>query len=165
MFQALFSDISSGLNIALWGAGLAALLSGIGSAYGVHIGGKAAAGVLSEQPELFGKLVILQALPGTQGIYGFITAVLVLVKTGFLGGNPLDISVQQGWQFFIACLPIAIGGLVSAIYQGKAAAAAIHMTAKQPESSARGITLTAIVETYAILALLASVLLWLGVQI
>lgn len=158
-----FSSMTSGLNIALWGAGLAALLAGIGSAYGVHVAGKASAGVLAEQPELFGKLVVLQALPGTQGIYGLIMAVMVLVKIQYLGGEPMALTVQQGWQYFAACMPIAFGGLISAIYQGKAAAASIHMTAKQPDSSARGITITAIVETYAILALLASILIWVGI--
>ncbi|MEG2083827.1 MAG: permease, partial [Oscillospiraceae bacterium] len=60
---------------------------------------------------------------------------------------------------FAACMPIALGGLFSAIYQGNTAVAAIHMTAKQPEASAKGITMTALVETYAILALLTSILL------
>ena len=61
-----------GLILAIIGAALAAILPGIGSAYGVQIGGQAAAGVTSEKPELFGKLLVLQALPGTQGIYGFL---------------------------------------------------------------------------------------------
>ena len=122
-------------------------------------GGQAAAGVVSEKPELFGKLLVLQALPGTQGIYGFLTAVLIMVRTGLLSGNPVALSAYQGWAFFAAAMPMAIVGLLSAISQGKAAVAAIHMTAKQPDSSAKGITMTALVETYAILALLVSVLL------
>ena len=163
MFQGLFTSINSAINIALFGAAMSALFAGIGSAYGVHIAGRAAAGVLSEQPDMFGKLVVLQALPGTQGIYGFIMAVLVLVRTGVIGGEVANISIQQGWQLFAACMPIAFGGLLSGIYQGKTAASAIHMAAKQPDSSATGITITAIVETYAILALLASILIYLGV--
>lgn len=148
-----------GLVIAIIGAFFAAVLPGIGSAYGVQIGGQAAAGVVSEKPELFGKLLVLQALPGTQGIYGFLTAVLIMVRTGLLSGNPVALNAYQGWAFFAAALPMAIVGLLSAISQGKAAVAAIHMTAKQPDSSAKGITMTALVETYAILALLVSVLL------
>lgn len=148
-----------GLVIAIIGAFFAAALPGIGSAYGVQIGGQAAAGVVSEKPELFGKLLVLQALPGTQGIYGFLTAVLIMVRTGLLSGNPVALSTYQGWAFFAAAMPMAIVGLLSAISQGKAAVAAIHMTAKQPDSSAKGITMTALVETYAILALLVSVLL------
>ena len=146
--------MTTGLVIAIIGAFFAAVLPGIGSAYGVQIGGQAA-----EKPELFGKLLVLQALPGTQGIYGFLTAVLIMVRTGLLSGNPVALSAYQGWAFFVAALPMAIVGLLSAISQGKAAVAAIHMTAKQPDSSAKGITMTALVETYAILALLVSVLL------
>lgn len=148
-----------GLVLAIAGAVLAAALPGIGSAYGVQIGGQAAAGVVSEKPDLFGKLLVLQALPGTQGIYGFLIAVLVMVRVGLLGGGAAELTTQQGWAFFAACMPMAIVGLLSAISQGKAAVAAIHMTAKQPDSSAKGITMTALVETYAILALLVSVLL------
>lgn len=148
-----------GLVLAIAGAILAAALPGIGSAYGVQIGGQAAAGVVSEKPELFGKLLVLQALPGTQGIYGFLIAILTMVKVGLMGGSLASLSTETGWALFFACMPMAIVGLLSAISQGKAAVAAIHMTAKQPDSSAKGITMTALVETYAILALLVSVLL------
>lgn len=155
-----------GLVIAIIGAFFAAALPGIGSAYGVQIGGQAAAGVVSEKPELFGKLLVLQALPGTQGIYGFLTAVLIMVRTGLLSGSPVALTAAQGWAFFGAALPMALVGLLSAVSQGKAAVAAIHMTAKQPDSSAKGITMTALVETYAILALLVSVLLvFVGISI
>ncbi|MEG1985417.1 MAG: V-type ATP synthase subunit K, partial [Oscillospiraceae bacterium] len=121
----------TGLVIAICGAALAAILSGIGSAYGVRIGGQAAAGVVSENPDLFGKLLVIQALPGTQGIYGFLVAVLVMIKLGMLGGTIPDLSVAKGLEFFFACMPVGIVGLFSAIYQGKTAVAAIHMTAKQ----------------------------------
>ena len=154
-----------GLLLAICGAALAATLAGIGSAYGVKIGAEAAAGVVSEKPELFGKLLVLQALPGTQGIYGFLTAVLILVRTGLLGGAGAQLTNDQGMALLLAAMPIAIVGLISAIYQGKAAVAASHMTAKQPDSSAKGITMTALVETYAILALLVSILLLFGIQI
>jgi len=157
------NEPKTGLVIAIIGAALAVLLSGIGSAIGVQMGGKAAAGVLSEKPELFGKLVVLQALPGTQGIYGFIVAILIFINLGFLSGNPnTDLTVIEGWQYFGACMPVAIVGLVSAIFQARTGVSAIHMTAKQPESSTRGITMVALVETYAILALLASILMVLG---
>ena len=91
---------------------------------------------------------------------------LIMVRTGLLGGGAVELTMQQGWSFFFAALPMAIVGLLSAMSQGKAAVAAIHMTAKQPEASAKGITMTALVETYAILALLVSVLLiFVGIQI
>jgi len=151
------------MTLAIIGAALAAVLSGIGSAYGVLIGGRAAAGVVSEKPDLFGRLLVLQALPGTQGIYGFIVAIMVLVQVGILGGTPVALTEAQGWLFFAACMPIAIVGLLSAIFQAKMSVAAIHMTAKQPDASGKGMTMTVLVETYAILALLASILMVLGV--
>ncbi len=157
--------MTTGLVYALIGAGLAAGLAGIGSAIGVALGGKAAAGVISEKPELFGRVLILQALPGTQGIYGFLVAILIMAKIGMIGGSPLPLTDAQGLGLFAASLPIALGGLVSAIYQGKMAAAAITMTAKKPTMSARGMTMTAIVETYAILALLVSVLMYVAVAV
>ena len=152
----------TGLGYALLGAGLATGLAGAGSAIGVAIAARAGNGVISEKPELFGKALILQALPGTQGIYGFLMAVLILVSAGVLGGGA-SIDVARGMALMWSALPIAIGGLVSGIFQGKAAASAIHMVAKQPDMVARGMTMTAIVETYAILALLVSILMWVSV--
>lgn len=152
-----------GTLIALIGAASAAIFAGLGSAIGVQMGGKAAAGVVAEKPELFGKVLVLQALPGTQGIYGFITAVLVLVQIGAFGGTIQTLTMETGWAYFGACMPIAIVGFVSAIYQAKTAVSAIHMTAKQPDASGKGVTMTALVETYAILALLASILIIVGI--
>lgn len=157
--------MTTGLVFALIGAGLAAALAGIGSAIGVALGGKAAAGVISEKPELFGRVLILQALPGTQGIYGFLVAILIMAKVGMIGGSPIALTSAQGLGLLAAALPIALGGLASGIYQGKMAAAAIAMTAKKPTMSARGMTMTAIVETYAILALLVSVLMYVAVAV
>ena len=153
------------MTLAIIGAALAAVLSGIGSAYGVLIGGRAAAGVVSEKPDLFGRLLVLQALPGTQGIYGFIVAIMVLVQVGILGGTPVALTEAQGWLFFAACMPIAIVGLLSAILQAKMSVAAIHMTAKQPDASGKGMTMTVLVETYAILALLVSILMVIGIPV
>lgn len=155
--------MSIAIVYAVVGAALAAGLAGIGSAIGVAVGGKAAAGVISEKPELFGRVLILQALPGTQGIYGFLIAILILVRAGLIGGTPAALSEAEGLMLLAASIPIAIVGLVSAIYQGKMAASAIAMTAKKPTMSARGMTMTAIVETYAILALLVSVLMYIAV--
>ena len=151
--------MTDGLVIAIVGAALAAILPGIGSAIGVQMGGRAATGVLSEKPELFGRLLILQALPGTQGIYGFLTAVILANRLGLLAGNAPELTTDQGLLFFSACLPIIIVGFLSAIFQAKTAVSAIHMTAKQPKSSVSGMVMTAVVETYAILALLAGLLL------
>ncbi len=157
--------MSTGTIIAIIGAAFAAILAGIGSAYGVRLTGQAAAGVVSEKPDIFGKLLVIEALPGTQGIYGFLVAVIVMVRIGVLGGGALQLTVDQGWSFFGACLPIAIVGFLSAIYQAQTAVAAILMTAKDPGTSAKGITMAALVETYAILALLVSILLVFGIQV
>jgi V/A-type H+-transporting ATPase subunit K len=157
--------MSYGLILAVAGAAVAAVLSGFGSAYGVRLGGQAAAGVVSENPELFGKLLVIQALPSTQGLYGFIIAIIVMIKVGMFG-EPLAVSTEAGWQIFAACMPVAIVGLVSAINQGQTAVSAIHMVAKQPDSSGRGITMTALVETFAILAFLVSILfILIGIQL
>ena len=157
-------SIFDGNALALMGAAIAAL-AGIGSAMGVGIAGQAAAGVLAEDPKKFGKTLILQALPGTQGIYGLIIAFLILNKIGMLGGNMLDLSQAQGLYFLAAGIPIGLVGIWSGIAQGKAAAAALQLVAKRPEQMVKGIIYTAMVETYAIFALLVSVLIWLNIQL
>lgn len=150
--------MTTGTIIALFGAALATILPGIGSILGVQMCGKAAAGVTSEKPELFGKLLVLQILPGTQGLYGFLTTFLFMITSGFLGGIP-QYTTAQGWLCFAAFLPIIINGLISAFYQAKVATAAIYMTAKQSDASGKGITMAVLVETYAILSLIVSILL------
>ena len=157
--------ITSGMVLAILGAALSAGLAGTGSSLGVGIAGQAAAGVTTEDPSKFGKLLVLQALPGTQGIYGFIGAFFVLNMTGMLGADPVSLTVDQGWQICNACLPIAIAGLFSGIYQGKVSASGCGAIAKRPETMGKAIILAAMVETYAILGLLATILLLLGIQL
>lgn len=151
-----------GTGLALLGAALAVGLSGTGSAIGVGMAGQAAAGVVSEEPDKFMKCLILQLLPATQGIYGFIVGFLALIKLNAFGGFVMDsgafISVSGGLGIMFACLPMAIGGLFSAIHQGKVAVAGIALVAKRPEESTKGVLMTAMVETYALLALLISIL-------
>lgn len=151
------NGLANGRVLAILGAALAALLAGIGSAKGTSMVGQAAAGVVTEDPDKFGKLLVLQLLPGTQGLYGFIIAFLILSKAGIMGGGA-DITVSQGFMLLMASLPVAIAGLVSAIEQGKAAAAGVGIIAKKPEELGKGITFSAIVEMYALLGLLASFL-------
>lgn len=144
---------------ALLGAAVAALLAGIGSAVGIGIAGQAAAGVVSEDPNKFGQVLVLQALPGTQGIYGLLIAFIILLKVGLLGGGLVEMTLAQGAYIFAAALPIAIVGLFSAISQGKAAAAGIMLVGKKPSELAKGMIFAAMVETYAVLALLVSFLM------
>jgi V/A-type H+-transporting ATPase subunit K len=148
-----------GISLAVLGAAFAALFAGIGSAKGVGLVGEAAAGVVSVDPGKFSKALILQLLPGTQGLYGLLTSILLLSRIGVIGGTPAELTTAQGLMFFAACLPIAIVGLFSGIAQGRAAAAGMGIVAKKPEHSGKGIIMAAMVETYAILALLVSILL------
>lgn len=150
---------SYGLALVITGAVFAALFAGIGSAKGVGLVGEAAAGVVSNDPSKFSKVLILQLLPGTQGLYGLLVAVLLLSKVGILGGNIQYIDIYKGLMYFGACLPIAFGGLFSGIAQGRAAASGVGIVAKKPEQSGKAIIMAAMVETYAILALLISILI------
>ena len=119
--------------------------------------GEAAAGIVTEDPGKFGKVLLLQLLPGTQGIYGLLVAVLTLLQIGILGGNS-NVSFAQGLMYFVACLPMGIVGLWSAIRQARAAVAGIGIIAKKPDQLGKAMIFPAMVETYAILALLVSVL-------
>ena len=141
------NQVFSGTNLALLGAALAAGLAGIESA----------SGLLSEDPTKFGAALVLQALPGTQGIYGLITAFIILLKSGIIGGGPA-LTQLQGAFFLMTSLPIALVGLRSAISQGRVAAAGINLIAKRPNELVKAIVSAALVETYAIFALLVSLL-------
>ena len=155
----------SGNFLAVLGAALAVGLGGIGSAKGVGIAGEAAAGLIAEDPDKFGQTLILQALPGTQGIYGLLIAFIILLKVGLLGGDGMvDITVSQGAYIFAASLPIGLVGIFSAIAQGKAAAAGIMLVGKKPSELAKGMIFAAMVETYAVLALLISFLMINSIQ-
>ena len=157
-------DINWGVVLAAAGAAIAAIMAGIGSALGVGRAGEASAGVVSENPDLSGSCLLLQLLPGTQGIYGLLIAFVIATKAGLLGGGA-DVSFTQGFNLFVAALPIAFVGLLSAVSQGKVAAAGIHMISKRPSESGKAMLMAVMVETYAVLALLISFLLVNGVQI
>lgn len=150
---------SIGITLAITGAVLAALFAGIGSARAVGLVGEAAAGVVSVDPSKFSKVLILQLLPGTQGLYGLLIAILLLSRIGVLGGGAVELTTAQGLMFLAASLPMAIVGYFSAMAQGRAAVAGVGITAKKPEHNGKGIIMAAMVETYAILALLVSILL------
>ena len=154
-----------GLMLALFGAALAGGMAGIGSAIGIGTAGESAAGVMSEDPDKFANCLILQALPGTQGFYGLIVVFMVLAKLQMFG-TPLKPTWIEGLQVFAACLPVALVCWYSAIWQGKTSAAAIQMIAKKPEAMGKALVLPAMVETYAVLSLLTSILLLtFGVQL
>ena len=151
-----------GLVFALAGAALAAATSGVGSAKGVGMAGQAAAGVCTDNPDMFSKVLILQLLPGTQGIYGLLIAFICLSQIGIMGGSA-DMSLVKGLLYLAACLPVIIVEPVSAVNQGKASVASIAMVGKKPETFGKSMIFPAMVETYAILALLISILAIFGV--
>ena len=152
-----------GPGLAFLGASLAVGLCCVGSARGTGIAGEAATGLLSEAPEHFSKCLILQVIPGTQGLYGLVVWFFALIQMGMLDGSAAGMSVAEGLQYFAACMPMALGGLLSAIAQGRVAAGSINILAKKPDDWSKGLILCGIVEFYAILSLLASMLmlLWL----
>lgn len=156
--QAFFNAFA-GIGMAFMGAALAVGLCCIGSAKGTGMVGEAATGVLSQAPEHFSKCLILQVLPGTQGLYGLVVWFFALFTMGTFSGGIQPLTITQGATIFAACLPIALGGWLSAIFQGRVAAASVNVVAKKPDDWAKGIILCGIVEFYAILSLLASVLL------
>ena len=149
----------AGLAFGLLGAGLAACLAGAGSGIGTGYAGQAGAGLVTEDPSKFGKVMILQVIPGTQGLYGLVVFFVASMRMGILGGTLPDLTIAQGLQYFAACLPIGIGGLVTAKYQGKVAAASVNLLAKNPDHWSKGMILCITVEFYAILSLLASMMM------
>ena len=161
-----FGGLSDGIGLAFLGAAAAVALAGTGSALGVGMAAEAAAGVTAEDPDKFGRLLLLQALPGTQGFYGLITAFLVMNRLGLFVGDVPDLSVAVGLQFFLACLPTAISGFLSAYFQGRVAVASINLIAKRPEQAGKALIMTGLVETYAVIGLLISILLiFFGIRI
>ncbi len=159
-------EMAFGLTLALLGVALATFMAGIGSAVGIGIAGRSATGVLSEKPELSGKMFLLVVLPGTQGFYGFVIAFLAMVKMGLFGGEATAITVTNGLEILVACLPVAFAGMISAIHQGKTCAGGVLMTAKKPDMSMTGVIYAAMVEVYAVLGFLISLLvIFMGVKL
>lgn len=156
-FTELLKTVFSGTNLELLGAALAAALACVGSAKGVGIVGEAASGMLAEDPSKFSAALLLQALPGTQGIYGFVTAFLIMQRINLFNGVA-ELSLGQGMYLLAAALPIAIVGYFSAIAQGRVAASGIELVSRREGQTVKAITSAALVETYAIFSLLVSLL-------
>jgi V/A-type H+/Na+-transporting ATPase subunit K len=151
--------LSSGIGWAMLGAAAGLMLGCIGSARGIRIAAGQAAGVMSEKPELFGKLLPLMAMPGTQGIYGLLWMIIVAMRTGLFGKEPATATPLVGVVLML--LGIAVGGalLKSAVLQGETSAAAINLTSRRPDQSGRAIILPALVEFYALVALVAGIMI------
>ena len=142
-----------GYTIAMIGIALCVLLCGIGSCIGLYKTSTAAAGVLGEDPKKFGKVMVLVLLPATQGIYGFIIGI---IASGYLQQG---MDTAMGWAMLGAVLPMAISGLVSGFFQGKSAANCIYAVGKQESLSGKWIVYPGMIEFYAILGLIISIML------
>lgn len=143
----------SGYAIAILGIALCVGLCGIGSCIGLYKTGSAASGVLGEEPKRYGKIVILVLLPATQGLYGFIIGIIAS------GAASAEMSLAAGWALFGAVLPMAITGLMSGIFQGRTAANCIYAVGRQESLSGKLVLYPAMVEFYAILGLIISIML------
>lgn len=157
----MVKGLFSGSNLALLGVALAVALPCMGSAKGVGIVGEAATGLLSEQPNMFGKAFPVMALPMTQGVYGLVASFMMLLATGVLGDNThfMNLTFAQGGYFLMTALPIALAGYFSAVRQGRVAASGINLIGKRPGALGQAITTAALVETYAIFSLLITIML------
>lgn len=156
LFRTFF--IQTGFGYTATGAIIVVMLGSLGSAKGIKIAATQAAGVLSEKPELFGRLLVLIALPGTQGFYGFICAIMIALRSGIIKGT-VTVTPIEGMAILVVGLCTGLVLWKCAIYQAETSAAAINLTSKQPEESGRAILMPALVETYAVVALLTSILL------
>lgn len=154
----------TGFQWALLGGGAAAIGGGIGSAVGITYAAQVGSGILTEDPDKFGGMLPIMAMPGTQGIYGFITAILVIMLFGIFAGKGDALTARQGVMIFLSCLPVAFLCCVSAIYQGLTSAAASGMIARRTEEAGKALILPALVETYAVLSLIVTIMMLLSVQ-
>ena len=162
--MSFFADFG-GLAIGFLGAALACGLCCAGSARGCGIAGEAGSALLCEDPSAFGKIMILQVVPGTQGLYGLVVWFFAILQMGVFNGTAVGMSVADGLRVACACLPMATGAAISAPAQGRVAATAINLMAKRPNDWAKGIILCITVEFYAILSLLASFLMLLNLNL
>lgn len=157
--------MEAGLAFAIAGAAIVMAISGVGSAIGVALAGQAAGGVMTEDPEKFGRMIPLIGISGTQGFYGFLIGFLVLNKLNLLTDQIKMPTLYQGLQIFAICLVVSLVESISAVWQGKVSVASIYMVAKKPEEAGKALVLPIFVEIYAILGLAAAFLLLLGVKI
>ena len=145
--------MTTGYIIGIIGIAVCVLACGIGSAFGLYKTGSAAAGVLGENPKKFGKVLVLVLLPATQGIYGFIIGI---IASSSLAGIA---STAEGWMLFGAVMPMALSGLITGIFQGKSAVNCIYAVGKQDSLGGKLIIYPAMIEFYAILGLIISIML------
>ena len=154
---------TTGYVIAVLGIALCVVLCGVGSGLGLYKTATATAGVLGENPKKFGKLVVLMLLPATQGLYGFLIAIIASSTKLTPLLSVTEGATAQGWAIFAACLPMAISGFVSAFFQAKAAVNCIYAAAKQDSLGFKIAMGPAMIEFYALLGLVISILVILAI--
>ena len=147
-----------GIVFAAIGAAIAVFMAGSGSAKGCGLVGEAGSGIITEEPAKFGQTLIFQLLPGTQGLYGFIIGILIAFQI------PEVPTFMQGLFMFGAALPVGIVGYFSAIAQAKVCVGGLQILAKNPAESTKGIIFAVIVETYAIIGFVFSIILLTAVK-
>ena len=158
-----FLNTLGGAALAFLGGGIAVGCCCAGSGKGCGYVGEASTGLLAEDPSSFSKCLILQVIPGTQGLYGLVIWFFAMYTLGMFDGTMGAVTVMKGFSILCACIPMAIGGGISAAAQGKVAASTINLVAKSPDDWSKGIVLCVVVEFYAILSLLASIMMLLNV--
>ena len=153
----MLSAVNWGLVFGILGAAIATFGGGYGSSIGVGIAGEVGNAVLTEDAKKFGSVLVLQALPMTQGIYGLLYAFMFLGKVELLTATPAGLA--NGLGILFAALPVGISGFISGVWQGKVSAAGMQLIARRPKQMGQAIILPAMVETFAVFGLLASILL------
>lgn len=153
-----FFQTYGGLTFGILGTAIAVIFSGMGSAKGVGIAGEAAAGVVAEEPAKFVQSLILQVLPGTQGLYGFVIGLFILFRLN------LDMTLAQGVYLCVAAMPVGFVGYFSGVAQGRVSASGMNIVAKHDSESVKAVIFAVMVETYAILAFAISFILLNQVQ-
>lgn len=143
-----------GSALAILGAAIATFGGGFGSSVGVGISGEVGDGVLTEDGNKFGSVLILQALPMTQSIYGMLIAFII-----FSSKMTPNMPIDKGAAILFAALPIAVTGWISGVWQGKVSAASMQLIARKPKQMGQALILPAMVETFAVFGLLVSILL------
>ena len=160
--QPMTGEAGETQSIIILGCMLAMGIAGMGSAMGLMLAGTSAVAVTGEKPELFGKCLVLQVLPMTQAVYGLLTAILLMMGAGLLGGGGADLSNPMLRVSAIGIgLVVGLTG-ISAVNQGMVASASIAATGRNPDVAARGIIYTVMPETIAIFGLLVAILLMTG---
>ena len=143
-----------GMSLGLIGAAIAFSLSAAGSGIALGMAGQAAAGVLKEDSSKFGQTLVLQAIGTTNGIYGLLMGFLIMQKS-------LEVTdIGAGLWLLASGIPMGVVGLAAAIGQGRALVAGIMLIGKKPGEVAKALIYAAMIETFAIFALLVSFLMY-----